>query len=353
MITFYPGPSKVYPNIGTYMQEAFTDGVLSINHRSPQCMALTQSVITAIHQKLNVPAQYSIYFISSATEAWEIIAQSLTKHESIHYYNGDFGKKWAEYAKRLLPAVKTIKFDVNALPTFDNAVDENAEMVCITQNETSNGTQLRDLTVFRQQYPNALLAMDVTSSLGGISLDWDSGDIWFASVQKCLGLPAGMALMICSPKALEKARIINDRNYYNSLLFIDENFQKFQTHYTPNVLNIYLLNKVLAEVENISIIDKRIKQQATDWYNFFNKFDAIGLTYITQHAEIQSDTIIALEGSQAHIEAVKQQAKQAGIVLGNGYGNWKNTTIRIANFPAITQNEIDFLRQTLQQTYGT
>ncbi len=45
MITFYPGPSKVYPQIARYMQEAFEEGVLSINHRSAECMAITKSAI--------------------------------------------------------------------------------------------------------------------------------------------------------------------------------------------------------------------------------------------------------------------------------------------------------------------
>ena len=117
--------------------------------------------------------------------------------------------------------------------------------MCVTQNETSNGTQIRDLSPFRKAFPEAIIAVDVTSSLGGIELDYLQGDVWFASVQKCLGLPAGMGIMICSPKAIQRAEEINDRKYYNSLLFIHENFQKFQTHYTPNVLSIYLINKII------------------------------------------------------------------------------------------------------------
>jgi len=63
----------------------------------------------------------------------------------------------------------------------------------------------------------------------------------------------------------------------------------------------------------------------------------------------RSDTVIAVTGSEAAIQAVKKAAQQAGIMLGNGYGNWKNTTFRIANFPAITEPERGQLRDFLRQ----
>ena len=85
MITFYPGPSKVYPVVEHYLKQAFDEGVLSINHRSQTCMQITRSAIELLHQKLHIPEDYTIYFVSSATEVWEIIAQSLTqRHAQSH-----------------------------------------------------------------------------------------------------------------------------------------------------------------------------------------------------------------------------------------------------------------------------
>jgi phosphoserine aminotransferase len=44
---------------------------------------------------------------------------------------------------------------------------------------------------------------------------------------------------------------------------------------------------------------------------------------------------------------VKQQAKKKGFLLGEGYGPLKNTTFRIANFPALKKNEIKQLQKFL------
>jgi phosphoserine aminotransferase len=357
-MTFYPGPSKVYPQVGQYLQDAFAEGILSINHRSPECMKITRGAIEGLHQKLNIPQDYFIYFISSATEAWEIIAQSLTRSQSVHYYNGAFGKKWAEYAQRLVFGIEEISFVINDLPIIDHKKGYN-DVVCITQNETSNGTQIKDLSPFRKAFPEAIIAVDATSSLGGIELDWQHGDVWFASVQKCLGLPAGMGLMICSPQAIKRAEEINDRKYYNSLLFIHENFQKFQTHYTPNVLSIYLINKIISDISNISIISERIKKQATDWYNFFENVpqalacfgsevqDKSRGTVLIQNPLVRSDTVITIEGTEEQIKAIKALTKAQNITVGNGYGSWKNTSYRIANFPAIEALEIEELKRIL------
>lgn len=343
-MTFYPGPSKVYPQVAQYMQDAFAEGILSINHRSAECMEITRGAIDGLHQKLNIPADYHVYFVSSATEVWEIIAQSLTRQKSLHYYNGAFGEKWADYAEKLVSTIERIPFKLNELPDLQNITNFN-DVVCITQNETSNGTQIKDLKPFRKAFPEAIIAVDATSSLGGIALDFNDGDVWFASIQKCLGLPAGMAIMICSPKAIERAEQINDRKFYNSLLFIHDNFQKFQTHYTPNVLSIYLINKIMLEVSNISIISEDTKQKAEKWYDFFeNK----GMRCLAQNPAIRSDTVITIEGTEEEIKSIKALTKAHGITLGNGYGSWKNNTFRIANFPAIQDMEIETLIKLLK-----
>lgn len=342
-MTFYPGPSKVYPQVAQYLQDAFAEGILSVNHRSEEGMKITRGAIEGLHQKLNIPPDYHVYFISSATEAWEIIAQSLTVQKSLHFYNGAFGEKWADYAEKLVTEIERKPFNLNELPDlqgFDNFKD----IVCITQNETSNGTQIKDLKAFRKAFPEAIIAVDATSSLGGIALDFNDGDVWFASVQKCFGLPAGMAIMICSPLAIQRATEINDRKFYNSLLFIHDNFQKFQTHYTPNVLSIYLLDKIMLNVPNISIISENIKQRADKWYDFF---DSKGMKYLAHNPAIRSDTVITIEGTTEGIKAIKTLSKTHGITVGNGYGSWKNTTFRIANFPAIEDFEIETLMKVL------
>lgn len=331
MITFYPGPSKVYPQVADYAQEAVRSGVVSLNHRSAGFMEIVKETVRLLHEKLAIPADYHIAFVSSATECWEIVAQSLTATTSLHPYGGAFGKKWMEYAHRIKPVF----------------VPGEADVLCVVQNETSNGTQVRmdTLARFRREF-SALIAVDAVSSLGGLVFDWSLADVWFASVQKCLGLPAGLAVLVYSPNALKQAEIINDRQYYNSLLFIHENIASYQTPFTPNGLGIYLLMRVLQQVSPIWEVDTLIRKRAADWYTFIE--DETKWQLLIENPEQRSDTVIAVQGSQEAIRAVKADAQKAGITLGNGYGDWKSNTFRIANFPAIEGWEIEKLKDFLR-----
>jgi phosphoserine aminotransferase len=348
MLNFYPGPSKLYPQVRSYLTDAYDSGILSMNHRSNDFVSLSKSTILLLKAKLNIPQEYSIFFVSSATEAWEIIAQSLTQKGSLHIYNGAFGQKWAEYSHKIHQKGSFFPFDLQEMLKVSKLPnDTNADVVCLTQNETSNGTQVENKTIkaISERYADKIIAVDATSSMAGVDLAWENADVWFASVQKCFGLPAGLGLLICSPKAMEKAYKLNDKKYYNSLVFLAENMQNFQTNYTPNVLNIYLLNRILAEIENIKIIDERTQKNAKRWYAFLENH---GFETLIKNPNIRSATVVTVSDEETFIKNIKEKAKQADIMLGNGYGSWKNSTFRVANFPAITDQEIDVLRVFLQ-----
>ncbi|MEY4929685.1 MAG: hypothetical protein RI909_409, partial [Bacteroidota bacterium] len=62
---------------------------------------------------------------------------------------------------------------------------------------------------------------------------------------------------------------------------------------------------------------------------------------------VRSHTVITVTGKPALLAEVKQQAKKKGFLLGEGYGPLKNTTFRIANFPALKKNEIKQLQKFL------
>ncbi|MGB3465460.1 MAG: aminotransferase class V-fold PLP-dependent enzyme, partial [Cyclobacteriaceae bacterium] len=193
LISFYPGPSRVYSNIPEYLYEAYMEGVLSFNHRSTEFSEILKRTIELLHEKLLIPDDYRIVMFSSATECWEVIAQSLTAHKSFHFYNGDFGEKWMKYARKLRPAIEGVAFDrEEELPTT-HPVPDDAEVLCVTYSETSNGTQVHNglIRQLKQEHPDKLIAVDATSAMAGSKLQFDAADIWYASVQKCFGLPAG------------------------------------------------------------------------------------------------------------------------------------------------------------------
>jgi phosphoserine aminotransferase len=186
--------------------------------------------------------------------------------------------------------------------------------------------------------------VDATSSLGGENYQISDADVWFSSSQKCFGMPSGLGIMTVSPKALERGLEINERNHYNSLVFMEENFKKFQTHYTPNILAIYLFKRLLETLPNINHVSEKLYQRSEKIYNFFENSEHFDL--LVENVETRSKTVVAIVPKD--ISKAVTFFKSNNITIGKGYGEWKNNTLRIANFPAIPDEDFDELFMLLE-----
>jgi len=350
MLTFAPGPSKVYDALPTYLQDACAAGILSANHRSAAFMNLYQQTEALMREKLHVPEDYKLLFTSSATENWEIISQSIVESASFHIYSGSFGKKWIEFAKYIIPSSNGMKIDASQAIDVENLdIPEEFDLIALTQNETANASQvpMSVIEAIKDKFPEKMIAVDTTSSMAGIEFDFSLADIWYGSVQKCFGLPAGLGILILSPKAIEKTESKGEKGRYNSLSFMLENARGFQTHYTPNVLGIYLLNRVLKAMPEIHHIDANLHDRMKKLENCIVQTKSLRM--LVDNAETRSTTVLAVTGPEETITKVKMEAKEAGMELGGGYGPLKPTSFRIANFPAITNEEMDRLMEFLSK----
>lgn len=344
MLSFYPGPSKVHPEALGYIQEAFEQGIVSINHRSERFEKLLKETFEVLHDKWNIPSNYTIYFVSSATEAWEIVIQSLVRTKSTHLYNGAFGKKWAHYAGSIAESFE-FSIDQSLAEVSLQLGPIKGDTLCLVQSETSNGTGQQIRRADYQLTDDALIAVDATSSMGGIELPWNEADVWLASVQKCIGIPAGMGLLICSPKALARARELERVTHYNDVLFLEENRRMFQTQMTPNVLGIYLVYRLTQQLPSLSEVHLATLEKMKVWTEFWD--NQPDFSYLIKNPELRLPTVLALTGEPEKIKKMHKICLNKGIELGKGYGDWKKTSFRIANFPSHTFEDIETLIQTI------
>lgn len=350
MISFSPGPSKVYDQLPVYLKDAYDQGILSANHRSALFMHLYQETEELIKEKLGVPEDYKLLFTSCATENWEIIAQSVVEKSSFHIFSGAFGKKWFDFSHHLDPNAQSYQLDKDQeLDVNSLEIDEEFDVIAVTQNETSNATQVSNelIGALGERFPGKMIAVDTTSSMAGVYLDFKQADIWYASVQKCFGLPAGLGLLILSPKAIEKVQAKGESGRYNSLSFMLENAKNYQTHYTPNVLGIYLLNRSLKDIPFITSTSEETKNRMKRLEETILQTQS--LHFLVQNPKTRSKTVLGIAGKQEFISQVKKSAEAEGMQMGSGYGSLKPTSFRIANFPAITDGEFEKLIHFLQQ----
>jgi phosphoserine aminotransferase len=379
-MNFYPGPSKVYPQVKDWLDKAYQNDILSIQHRSQKFMQIYESIIKNLQSKHNIPKDYTIIFTSSATECWHILNDSFgsdnfSEINTYHFFNGAFGQKWFEYRKLNYPETTFgIEFEINEEidlklneENFFQDFPQNTNqpnIFCLCQNETSNATQIsqKSLSSIRQNRKDDFIFIDTTSSWGGQNLNFSDADVWFASVQKCFGLPAGLGIMALSPRLVDFYKYKNkekpnsavvgvstdDKKYkpkrYNELSFLIEKANQFQTTYTPNILGIYLLSKALDFIPTILVTSQKLEKRATDLYDFLEENN---YKLLVENKKVRSQTVLAVKLNEPKLSLLKQKAKQSNIILGNGYGQWKQNTFRIANFPQHTDKDFEILKEFL------
>ncbi len=343
MITFYPGPSKIDERLPKWLEEGLESRILSANHRSEAFMLQYQEIQDLFREVFELPSDFEVYFLSSATECWEVISQSFAGKSFHHYFNGSFGEKWYETNRMLgVKCQKTI-FSINEHPP---AGEVSQDVICITHNETSNGSKVPDAFIIkmREDNPEKIIAVDATSSMAGVMLPWISADIWYASVQKCFGLPAGMGIFFCHKRALKH---LSKDAHYNSIENLHRHYLNWQTTHTPNVANIYFLWCLLQDHKGLALRSEKITNRAKYLYDFFE--DQNVFSPLIEEKSLRSDTVLCIKTSEIVLADLAEFMESKEIILGKGYGAWKNETFRIANFPAIKRYEFDYLKKSCEK----
>lgn len=350
MINFYPGPSKIHPHYGQIMAELCSSGLITFNHRSPEFGAAYAHTQGVLKDKLKIPKSYELVFFSSATECWQVVCQTFKEKKGVFLSAGAFADKWHEQGKAYLKEAQRIELK-SSLTLAEQLVHlpktDEPHLICYVQNETSTGAYVHagHQKKIRKNFPKSIIAVDATSSLGGVDFDFSHTDIVFASVQKCLGLPPGLALMILSPDAIRAIQASPKSSRYNDLNHVLQNHAKAQTTHTPNTSGIVALGRVYEALPEIADVQKSTTLKAKLLNDFIESKQE--LSHLIPHPEDRSENVFCLQSHR--VSQIIQQAHQQNMILGKGYGSLKESTFRIANFPSHQTEDIKKLIALLDQ----
>jgi phosphoserine aminotransferase len=106
--------------------------------------------------------------------------------------------------------------------------------------------------------------------------------------------------------------------------------------------------RVLEDSEPIEEVHKRIVERYELWNSFLEERESI--RHLVDAKAVRSYTVVPVTASAEVIQSIKAAAKRKGILLGEGYGDWKPITFRIANFPALKKKEIKELMALWKNT---
>ena len=346
---FTAGPSQLYHTVPSHISAAISANIPSISHRGPEFTEVLKTTQDGLRELLQIPDDSMILFFASATEIWERLIQNCVEESSFHFVNGSFGGRFYWTAEMLQR--KPQKVEVPMGKGFDIAsvtVPENVEMMCFTHNESSSGVMwdMKDIYALHELYPEKLVAIDVVSSIPYPNINYTKTDAVYFSVQKGFGLPAGLGVLILSSRAYAKSvamvkKRINTGSYH-SFPVMKSFDDKGQTTETPNVLNIYLLGKVVQDYLEYSIVKirKDTDEKAEMLNRYFEKHDRY--TNAVENFRDRSQTMVVIT-TNGDSKKIIQALDKDNIEVGYGYGEMKEKQVRIANFPAHSKLEVEYL----------
>ncbi|MFN8436925.1 MAG: aminotransferase class V-fold PLP-dependent enzyme [Cytophagales bacterium] len=352
---FTPGPTGLYPTVPQHIQQALADDVCAISHRSKKYEIIHESAVNNIKFLLGIPEGFHVFFTGSATEIWDRTIENLVDETTFHLVNGSFSKRYYETSQELGRKASAIELPMGEGFDLKNLdIPTGVEMICLTHNETSSGVSLvvEDIKYVRNSNPDALISVDSVSSVPFPMYDWSQIDTLLFSVQKGFGLPAGLGVWVVNEKCLEKSikrqkegKVIGS---YHSIPSLLSKAKSNQTPETPNVLGIYLLSKVSDDMikKGIDVIRKETSQKADLLYTFASKSQTF--EPFVKNIEHRSQTVVVLNTKTAPAD-VNKYLSNYNMQVGSGYAKFKDTQLRIANFPGSTVEQVEELVSYLEK----
>ena len=345
---FTVGPVACYPEVLEEM------GRQMLSHRSKEYRMLHRETVELLQDFLETNNPVFL-FPSSGTGVMEGSVRNCVRRKMLCCINGAFGERYREVAEANGKVVEPLRADLGE-PILPDLLDEalrkhpDVEAVSITYNETSVGL-LNPLPKLAEVVKDhgKLLFVDAVSAMGGVELKVDKWgiDVCFASSQKCLGIPPGLAVGSISREALERSEEAENKGwYFDFKLFKRYQDREWSTPMTPTIPQIYALRRIL------KIIGREGKERHFRLYmerslKTRNGVAKLGFALFPRKG-YESPTVncIRAEANPSGVE-IYERMREKGFELAKGYGAVKKTTFRIGNMGYIRMEDIDAMLKAL------
>ncbi|MCR4280885.1 MAG: aminotransferase class V-fold PLP-dependent enzyme [Candidatus Kaiserbacteria bacterium] len=338
-IFFTVGPTQTHPSLGKFLNDGLKKGIYSISHRGREFGEIFAHTVSSLKKLLNVPVDFHVFFIGSATEAMELIIENCVEDKSFHFVNGAFSKRFFQTAQELRKHPNARIAQSGEGFDFANVkIPKYSELVGFTQNETSTGVKIEmaDIRALKKKNPDKLFAVDIVSATPYAPVDWGAVDCAFFSVQKGFGMPSGMGVVIANDRCIKKAEKLHGKGMnigsFHSFPTLLKSARKNQTPETPNAMAIYILGRICDSYNKYGLdkIRKETEIRAGAMYDFFDKHSAY--KPFVKNKKWRSKTVVVFNTPNGSAPVIKR-LQDNGYIVGAGYGEFESHHIRIGNFP--------------------
>lgn len=272
---------------------------------------------------------------------------------------GAFGQRFADIARAYNANV--VQIDVPWGQAFDAGqvaralrAHPDVRVLLTTHNETATGV-LNDLQPLSELLRSLgtrrpVWLVDAVSSLGATDLPMDDWgiDIVVSASQKAWMAPPGLALVGVSSHAWQHVAQARCPRYYWNLITARNYAMRGQTPFTPGLPALYALRTslgIMAE-EGLPAIVARHRHMAG---HLRSGLRGLGLRLMAEDA-VASPTVTAVytPNGVAATQLQQRLAREHGVVVATGQGEFKERLLRIAHMGFCTIKELDGVLAALE-----
>lgn len=341
---FIPGPTNMPDRFRLAMCAQTAD------HRAPDFVDLLGPLLDDLKQVFRTETGQVITFPGSGTGGWEAaISNTLSPGDRVLVARyGMFSQRWIDLCERLALDVEVMDCEWGEGAPADRFAErlrddagQTIRAVLVTHNETATGV-VSDIAAVRRAIDGAdhpaLLYVDCVSSLGSMDFRMDEWgvDIAITGSQKGFMLPAGLAIVAVSPKALAACETAQCRRCYFDLRDMLAANAKGGYPYTP-ALQLMLGLKdsvsVLLEegLDNVFARHRRVAEGVRA------AVAAWGLSLCAKRPELYSDSVSAIlvPGGFDGNALVNHAYEAYGVSFGVGLGQMAGKAFRIGHLGSL------------------
>jgi aspartate aminotransferase-like enzyme len=328
-----------------------------VGHRSKAFAALFYHILPRLKQVL-LTQQHVYITASSGTGLQEAAVRNAVRpgRSVLNMVAGAFADRWNKVA--VSNGKDAVRVDIEwGRPIRPEDVDAalaagGFDAITIVHNETSTGV-MSDVgavaRLVRERYPDTLILVDAVSSASGVRIPFDEWglDMLLTSSQKAFALPPGLAFAAVSHRLLERAREVPHRGWYFDLLTLEKYLAAGKT--TPATPAISLLNALDVQLDRIlaeGLEARWARHEAcmTMTHAWARKHDF----ELFPEPGYESRTVTCVANTRGiDVPDMIAFAREQGFVIGNGYGNLKNQTFRIAHMGEHSPDDMNALFDAL------
>ena len=340
---FIPGPT----NIPDAIRKAVD--IATLDHRSPAFGRLFKPAVAGVRRVLGMHEGEVIILPSTGTGGWEAaMTNTLSRGDTVLAARfGMFSHRWIDMCQRLGLNVQVIETPwgqgaplaaIGAALRADGA--HKIKAVLATHNETATGVRsdIGGIRAAMGDHP-AMLFVDGVSSIGSMPFDmagWGV-DIAIAGSQKGFMLPAGLAILGVSPKAIAAMETAALPRCFFDFKDMLRTYATGGYPYTPAVGLISGLARSIEMLEDEGLeavyarharLAEGVRRAVAAW----------GMTPCAVSPELYSDTVTAVvvPAGCNGTDLVQLAASKYGVAFGVGLGEVAGKVFRIGHLGMLT-----------------